>query len=105
MKMDEYVLKATVKTLNVKPGGKSVTCMRETEWNGRKQLLYTEDKNGIKTPIGVNAILEKRGLLQKCTAKYSKSGKNIVMREMVEVLSDCEDFRNEKSIVQKIVED
>ena len=69
------------------------------------KLVSFEDKNRIKTPICVKTILEKRGILQTCTGKYSKSWKDIVMREMVEVLSDCEDFLNEKCIVQKIVED
>ena len=73
--------------------------------HGMEREEAAEDNNGIRTPIGMKVIVEKRGLLQNCTGKYSKSGKDIVMREMVEVLSDCEDFRNEKCIVQKIVED
>ena len=62
MKVSEYALKATMKTMNEKPGGKSVTRMRDTEWEGKTQQLYTADKDAKKTPTGMKQILKERKL-------------------------------------------
>ena len=97
--MSEHALKATMKTMNVKPGGKSVTWMRDTEWEGKTQRLYTEDKDGKKIPKGMKQILKERKLW-----KTQENGRDIRQRDMIEILSKCEDFQNEKCILQKMVE-
>lgn len=71
--------------MNVKPGGKQ-PAMRDTKWGGRVQKMV--DAEGV--PKGMKAILEERGI----------NTSQMVKDDMRIILSNHEDFKTEKTIVE-----
>ena len=79
-----------VKSMNVGPGGKQAK-LRDTIWQGHPQCLTLPDGK----PKGMRLILEERGIdTTGWTAK-----------EMQAELASHEDFANEKTVVEKVVEE
>jgi len=76
--------------IGVNDGGKQ-RILRDTIWNGQTQKLVNEQGK----PKGLKTILIERGL-------YNREMKK---EDMIEALSKCEDFANEKPIIQKIIEE
>eukprot|EP00733_Pompholyxophrys_punicea_P000290 Pompholyxophrys_punicea_v1_NODE_67_length_3879_cov_6.894201.p1 type:complete len:187 gc:universal NODE_67_length_3879_cov_6.894201:616-56(-) len=86
--------------MNVSPDG-AQPAIRNTIWQGKEQVI---GKRGLKvvsnlcysvskTPL---QILEERNLLP--------TDRKIKKEDMVKILSECEDFKNEKPVVVKTVE-
>ena len=80
-----------VNHMNVKPGGKQ-RIMRDTEYDGRIQKLYTTVR-GEKIPKGMKMVLEERGV--------STAGKNADW--MRKELASHPDFKNEKNMVERLL--
>ena len=75
--------------MNVRPGG-AQPCMRDTVWAGRVQTIV--DENGV--PKGMRKVLEERGIPTCMNAD-----------DMRVVLTNHEDFRTEKTIVEHYLTD
>ena len=75
--------------MNVHPGGKQPV-MRDTLWNGKHQSMVLDDGR----PKGMKLVLQERDI---CT-KGLNAGK------MREILSKHEDFKNQKTITEKLVQ-
>ena len=76
--------------MNVRPGG-AQPCLRDTMWAGRIQTMV--DENGV--PKGMRKVLEERGIN---TVRMNAD-------DMRVVLSNHEDFRTEKTIVEHYLTD
>eukprot|EP00733_Pompholyxophrys_punicea_P000710 Pompholyxophrys_punicea_v1_NODE_243_length_2578_cov_4.304003.p1 type:complete len:731 gc:universal NODE_243_length_2578_cov_4.304003:2318-126(-) len=70
--------------MNVNPLGKQ-PIFRNTVWNGRPQVIGNR---------GLRAVLQERGLYQP----------GMVQADMVRVLSECEDFKNQITIVEEVLQ-
>ena len=80
-----------VNHMNVKPGGKQ-RIMRDTEYDGRVQKMYTTVR-GEKIAKGMRMVLEERGV--------STAGKNADW--MRKELASHPDFKNEKNMVERFL--
>eukprot|EP00733_Pompholyxophrys_punicea_P001068 Pompholyxophrys_punicea_v1_NODE_455_length_1916_cov_39.531435.p1 type:complete len:516 gc:universal NODE_455_length_1916_cov_39.531435:246-1793(+) len=69
--------------MNVNPGGKQ-PILKNTFWNGKCQVIGNR---------GLRAILQERDLYQP----------GMVQADMVRVLSDCDDFKNQVTIVEEVL--
>ena len=74
--------------LNRRPGGKQ-PCMRDTVWAGKPQKLVLDDGR----PKGAAMILEERGV----------STATLKLDDMVVILSQHEDFKNEKNSLETML--
>ena len=82
-----------VNHMNVKPGGKQ-RIMRNTEYNGRVQKMYTTVR-GEKVAKGMKLVLEERGV--------STLGKN--GEWMRTQLASHPDFKHQKSMIEHFLQD
>ena len=84
------------KKLNLNPGGAQPK-MRDTEWEGQRQSLVFESGPNKGKAKGARQILLERG--------YSDEQiKQMKLKGCIEVLESHEDFKNETSKVEKILE-
>ena len=81
-----------VNKMNVFPGGKQ-RIMRDTEYKGRVQQMYTV-QGGQKVAKGMKMVLEERGI--------STAGKN--GNWMRETLKEHPDFKHEKSMIERFLD-
>ena len=81
-----------VNKMNVRPGGKQ-RIMRDTTWDGRVWKMYYTERDGKKVAKGPRMVLEERGV--------STVGMNA--DEMRNTLSKHSDFRDEKSMVERML--
>ncbi len=68
--------------------------MRDTKWNGHTQKM-TMIQNGKLVPKGLRQVLEERQLIGP-TQKIKK-------QEMQTILSNCEDFKAAKCIIDEFI--
>ena len=80
-----------VNQMNVKPGGQQ-RIMRDTEYNGRVQRMYTVVR-GQKVPKVMKAVLEERGI--------NTAGKNVEW--MRKELASQPDFKHEMNMIEHIL--
>eukprot|EP00734_Pompholyxophrys_sp_LG126_P000176 Pompholyxophrys_sp_v1_NODE_29_length_3693_cov_2.397746.p2 type:complete len:227 gc:universal NODE_29_length_3693_cov_2.397746:2080-1400(-) len=69
--------------MNVNPGGKQPV-LRDTIWNGQPQVIGNR---------GLKAIVQERGLFVP----------GMLQADLVEVLSNCEDFKKQATLVEELV--
>ena len=75
--------------LNVHPGGKQPK-MRDTVWNGSNQSMVLADG----TPKGMKLVLQERGV----------DTRGLNAEKMREILSNHEDFKKQKTIIEELVQ-
>ena len=77
-----------VNRMNVKPGGQQ-PAMHDTVWNGKVQKMVFSDG----TPKGMKVVLRERGVdVHRLTAA-----------QMKDILAKMEDFKNEKTLVERVL--
>lgn len=79
--------------MNLNDGGKQPK-MRTTKWNGQVQHMVYTSGPSIGEPKGLRTVLIERGLWRDSMLKD----------DAMKVLSECEDFKNEKSELEHLVE-
>jgi transposase len=67
--------------------------MRDTTWKGKIQKLVFESGENAGKAKGLKQVLKERGLLKDGMRK----------KQMQKVLGECEDFRNEPTILEMVV--